>query len=282
MREPTTIKVRRFANRRTADEVDRAGQTQRARNDRLDGFSPTGGGRSRSDWWLIVGGAIFVFLGAIIVPSDPAMGICGIAFFAGPLCLGLVNIVQKRRFLRPAPLRVEIAGGVPIPASRAVLITGGVWCCGIAVAAAFAQPVALLFLVFGFGGLGAYVFWGLATGRFPADYLQFDPGGITFGRWGWSFSVAWDDILSVGADLQEIPILYIMLPSPDVAHIERRRGRPKVFTLFGKDSVPNPIHINPIQYGFDLKLLLKALRRYLVDPRARAELGRRSLLAPPT
>jgi hypothetical protein len=256
---------------------------------RTSGARPTAAESNRRDCWRIVGFAGFILAGLVALPLHRGIGIITIALFGSFALLVAIRVILRLKFFRPVPLRVEIVGGVPIRPSRVIQIIAGIWFIGLGVLMLiFGWPTGYLFdratayvpcgvaMVI----LGCYILYGLFTGRLWQRYLQFDPSGITFGRRGYSFTVHWDNIAGITSELEPGPVLLIYIRNIDLVSIYPPERRTKAFHILNWDALRNPIILNPAQYGMDLKLLMEALDRYLIDPSAREQLSRRALPKP--
>jgi len=256
---------------------------------RTSGARPTAAESNRRDCWRIVGFSGFLLAGLVALPLHRGIGIITIALFGSFALLVAIRVILRLKFFRPAPLRVEIVGGVPIRPSRVIQIVAGIWFIGLGVLMLiFGWPTGYVFdratayvpcgvaMVI----LGCYILYGLFTGRLWQRYLQFDPSGITFGRRGYSFTVHWDNIAGITSKLEPDPVLLTYIRNIDLVSIYPPERRTKAFHILNWDALRNPIILNPAQYGMDLKLLMEALDRYFIDPSAREQLSRRALPEP--
>ena len=235
------------------------------------------------DWALLAIGIVFVLCGVIVLPSNRDVGIVSLAMFGPATVVAATIILRKRRFRRERALKAEIVGGVPIRQSRAIVITS----------AATLAAMGVIFILFGnsYGPIFLALAWlitviggGLLVGallrRWPNDFIQFDPEGITFGRTRYTFMVPWEAIARVSAGhYSNNPAAFMWLHDQTriMVHPVEQYQRALKQLAWNTGWTGAPIFMLTSNYGLDLPLFMMALERYLADPAARAELARRQL-----
>ena len=242
-------------------------------------------GPRRGDWALLVVSAVFVAMGLLMLLKKPRAAVVTLAFFGGCLALAIFNVVEKRRFSRYRATRVEIAGGVPLRPSRAktfgvgvsVLAVGGV---PLLVDEGMPLHVRACFWLMALAGAALSVL--VVLGKAPVGFVQLDPPGITFGHRGYAMLVPWDAIRAIAmGELSHNAALFLHLARPDQVQAIPAHAAARVAKQLSTNLAWNGAHIVLLtsQYGLDLPLVAQALERYVRDPNARSELGRR--LPPP-
>jgi hypothetical protein len=237
------------------------------------------------DWMLLGISVMFVLcglIGLLLNPSKPNVGIVTITFFG--LCTWgfAAVIIRKLRLRRPRPLQVEIVGGVPIRPRIYYLVIGALTGLG-AVIIVFGREYPSLFWYIGWllAIAGCAILFGLAIGRSPIGYLQFDPSGITVSRGAWTYTIPWEGISSISvSELTDLAaVLLISLHHDDVVSVHPAKRKRSLTRHFARNRrrVGVPVWIVPERYGMDPLLLFQALERYRTSPSARAELSRRLL-----
>lgn len=235
------------------------------------------------EWALLAVNIGVVVISLFLLPIKRDVAIISIAWFGSLALLFAVLIGQKLRRRVAQPLRVQITGGVAIRPSRVPLgiiaawiaLLGGVilifgWLSEIPAISVAGIPLA---------GLGFWMLFLLVTGRYPSDYFQLDPSGLTFGAHHSCFTVQWDDIAGVGAgEVNLNPVLLIQLREPDAILVHPPERTNQVFQQWTLTAGAQ-ILLNPSRYRMDLRLLMQALDRYVGDPSARLELLQRKRLS---
>jgi hypothetical protein len=244
------------------------------------------------EWTLTSFSGALVLSSLFLLPSEPLLAVLGFVLFGYGLIYFPMRILERRRLARAAPLQVGIVGGVPIRSSRSTvaifagwMFTSGIvgltyfsthhlgaqgdYVAGIVGCAAFSI----------FAAYGCYWLVGIITGRWPNEFVQFDPLGITIGRGRWSYTVPWDNIVNIGAtELYDNVYVLIFLDS-DKSIIATPGDLRRVSKDFARNrlSTGASVVLNAIHFGLDARLLVEALRRYVTQPSARTELARRQI-----
>ena len=238
-------------------------------------------GPSRRDWAMLVTSGVFVAMGLLLLTHKPRVAIVTLALFGGCFALAARHVLEKRRFSQYRPTRVEIAGGVPLRPSRGRALLLGV-------SVLFIGSIALLFaddapwhvracfwlMVLAGGVLSVLV----AAGKAPAGFVQLDPLGISFGERGYALFVPWNAIETVAmGEVSHNPALFLRLSRPQDVRAVPAEAAPRVARLIHTNLTWFGAHVAFITslYGLDLPLVAQAFERYVRDPEARAELGRR-------
>lgn len=235
------------------------------------------------DWGLLAIGVAFVLMGLIILPSNLNVGVVTIAFFGPCAALFAWTIIRKLRARRPLPLKVEIAGGVPIRQSVThILLSGGTLLLIGVVLILFGRSYGLVFwsLAWVMALAGGAFLLARPLGWIGTGYLQFEPDGITLGQRGWAYMAPWEEIAEVTeGEYHSNPILFIWLRDLGAISVEppQSRARALAHLMSNTRTMGAPIVIMTSQYGIDLRLLSAAVKRYAFDPSARSELAQRLL-----
>lgn len=240
-----------------------------------------------------------VFAGAavfLLFTDDPGahrIAVGTLAFFGGGALLFVAVWVRRRAAARHAGAReVSIVGGVPLQVRTGRLALVGLAL--IAIGAAYG---------WGFGERGGVTAWvlggiqigsgllvlALAAWRNNSRGLRFEPEGIHLVDGGVTFALPWEEIADV-VQLEFHSNAFVALRVHDVeravsrAGARRRNGAGAADTLrkmFERNRhwVGSDVWIHPSLYGLDAVLLTAAIRRYVQEPSARAELATRSLPA---
>jgi hypothetical protein len=158
-------------------------------------------GKDDAMWGMFAGSMAFVICGLLLLRSNFTVAIVTIAFFGSCAVVAAVDLRRKLRTRSPAPERVKLIGGVPLRPSRLLIGGIGIWMAALGlILATFGAEEGLIIQGIGLGlaALGCVMLIGMALGRLPADFLQFDPSGITLGRRGFAYLVRWDNIAGLG------------------------------------------------------------------------------------
>jgi hypothetical protein len=233
------------------------------------------------DWALLTINVVFVAAGLLILAHDRNVGIVTLAFFGPCLVLTVGIILRKMRFRRFRALKAEIVGGVPIRASRALLLCLALTLTLMGVIIVlFGRSYPLIFwmLAWLIASIGGALVIAVLSGLIPNDYLKFDPEGITFGRARHAYMVPWNNIAQISAGhMHDNPALLIWLHDDNrvTVHPSEKRARVLKSFAWGRSWAGAPIMLLPSRYGIDLPVLVLALERYLNEPTARSELAHR-------
>jgi hypothetical protein len=229
-------------------------------------------------------GVILVLCGLIDLPSNRNIGIVTITLFGLCTATSAANIIRKLHFCRPHPLQVEIVVGAPIRLSRINYFTVGVAITALgAVIIVFGREYPELFWFMGWllAIAGCFLLFGLAIGRLPIGFLQFDPVGITISRGSWAYTIPWEGISAIsGRELSDHVVLLMWLYHEDVVSVRPPEREGRLIKHFARNLhwAGAPIVVLPSQYGIDPLLLFQALDRYIKVPSARTELSHRLLV----
>jgi hypothetical protein len=244
------------------------------------------------EWALTFISGVFVLISLFLLPSDPGIAILTLVLMGFGLIYFPARILERRRLSRAAPLYVSIVGGVPIRSSRLVIGTVAGWLATSGTVGTFYFSVhfmgkqgayADIIGCVGFSivaALGCYLLAGIITGRWPNEYLQFDPLGLTIGRGRWSYTVPWDNIVSIG--VRELCDNFFVLISLDtkksiIAHSEESLRRASKQLARNRRLAGADVALNTTHFRLDAQLLVHALYRYVTQASARAELSRRQI-----
>jgi hypothetical protein len=236
-----------------------------------------------SDWLLLIVGLMFVVAGLIILPRKPDVGIVTLAFFGSCTGVFVATILRKLRYGRFRAKRAEVIGGVPIYPSRlrAVLLGGWMFVLGVILFVfGSAYPSLFRWLAVFVALVGAGLLFGVFIGRLPAGFMQFDPDALTLGQRGWHARIPWSEIAEIAeGEIHGNPTLFLWLRNihavdvqPPSAQVRAEKRMLSSMTWLGAHFA-----IMASQYGIDLPVLAAAVRCYVADPTARAELDRHSL-----
>jgi hypothetical protein len=239
---------------------------------------------SLKDWLLLAVGLAFVVAGLFILPRNRDVGIVTLAFFGLCTATFVSNIARKLQFRSLLPLRVEVAGGVPIRPSRAVFLAlaSGVFGVG-ATLVTFGRGYGAIFwsLAWLMLAAGAALLLGLAAGWLPVGYFQLDPPGITIGGRRWAYTVPWDCLQVSSGEFHDNPVVWMWIDRLEAVEAHPAESRDQVLEALASNTRWSGAHIVIMtsQYRMHLPLLVQALERYIADPGARSELARPKLSA---
>lgn len=250
---------------------------RRKRNDRWQ-HGPYRG-PTIEDCALLIVGALFCLMAALMWPSDWRASLTILAFFGGCLLISATAVLRKMRERRFAATRVSIAGQVTIHAAgeRLYAIAAGMIIVGCIIG--FVDPRTPLLM----RGIGAFIaLVGLAfivarvTGVYRRQYLRFEPAGLVLGQRRFSFRVPWDSIADIAAgEYFSNPIVLIRLADSATIDVDPPSARVKLAKeLLNTCALMDAdLAIMPLLYGLDSPPLLAALLRYAGEPNARQELA---------
>lgn len=236
-----------------------------------------------ADWALLLIGLVFVAAGLIILPRKPDVGIVTLAFFGSCTGVFAATILRKLRYRRFRATRTEVMGGVPIYPSRLRAGLLGAWMLVLGVVLyvfGTEYPPLFRWLAIFVALVGVVILLGVIVRRLPAGFMQFDPDALTLGQSKWSVRVPWSGIAEIAeGEIHSNPTLLLwvhdvhaleVLPDSMRARLEKRIE--SNLTWLGAHFA-----IMASQYGIDLPVLTAAVRLYVAEPDARAELGRHRL-----
>lgn len=245
--------------------------------------SPLKLGPSFRDWTLLALGIGFVVMGLVIVPSNHDVGIVTIAFFGACSLTFASTVLRKLRYSRHRTLHAEVVGGIPIRPSRTRILGLGlsVFFLG-AILVLFGQRsgVVMWYIAWLIALAGALVLFGLATRRIPTGFIQFDPEGITIGQKHFAYQIPFASIVRVASwELHDNPALGIWVTHNDAVIAIPPECQAKVLKHLATNEhwLGAPVALMMTHYELDLPPLICALERYIADPSARSELGRKKL-----
>lgn len=238
------------------------------------------------DWLLLAISLAFTAVSALMWSGDPDRALVAGAFFGLCTVVAATTVVRKLRNARLRPLRAAIAGGVSIRPSRGRVLALATAVGGLGVViAVFGSGFPWLMRAMGWSLVlvGAGLLAGVAFGRIPAEYLRFDPQGITFGGRRFSTLVPWDRIARVAqGELHDNAVLLLWVDDPaaviatPASHQQRAVGK----LLSNEAWIGAHLMVMTGLYGFDLPLLAAAVEGYCRDPASRVTLGQHFVPAP--
>jgi hypothetical protein len=236
-------------------------------------------GKDDAMWGMFAGSMAFVICGLLLLRSNFTVAIVTIAFFGSCAVVAAVDLRRKLRTRSPAPERVKLIGGVPLRPSRLLIGGIGIWMAALGlILATFGAEEGLIIQGIGLGlaALGCVMLIGMALGRLPADFLQFDPSGITLGRRGFAYLVRWDNIAGLGTgEIGQNPAILIRLHRPDAIEVSPPQRKTRALKELARceSFCGAPVVLMTMLYRMDATLLAQALDRYVREPHARDELS---------
>jgi hypothetical protein len=236
-------------------------------------------GPTLRDWALAAVGLLFVAGALLVFQREPAMAVGTIALFGACAALGVRNVVRKRRFARLRPLSVEIVGGVPLRPSRlyTALLGGGVLSVGLALVPPGLDGRLVLLICAGVMVLaGAFLLGGVAKGKLPIGFVQFDEGGLTVGQRTSTFTIGWDNVLGVWpGEFHDNAVLFLSVRDLAALAVHPAEAKARTMARLSLDQRVVGAHVMILtgSYGIDLPLLVAAIEGYVSDPASRAGLA---------
>lgn len=232
------------------------------------------------DWALAAIALVFLTLAPLVIFwGNVNLGMSTLAF-AGPMFVFFVYVIRRKlRHQKYAPKQIRVTGGVPIRVSRMriakigllVFITGSVW---------VAFPV----------DQNRYVFWGalawailglvMLIGAFTffpnKNTLQFDPHALTLGLRSETVVIPWSAIAAIERGEMYNNQFVIIDVNHKKVSVEPIADIARIYMIIASISpsvISGDFKIPSADFGFDAPDLVATLRRYVVSPEARAELG---------
>lgn len=230
------------------------------------------------DWLLALIGLFFTLGGLLTLPKDFRVGITTLAFFGPCFVLFVHTILRKLRLQKQSTVGARVVGGTPIRPSKARIALLGLGLLVVGTILAVFQPdqnrvylgcAVITALV------GAAVLGGLATGLLARSFIQFDPQGISIGRFGGTATVPWSAITQLArGEIHSNPTVLVWVdrqavrsePAAYLAKLHKQMDSSQRW--LGADFA-----IMSSTYGIDAPVLLAALERYTASPEARDELA---------
>jgi hypothetical protein len=224
------------------------------------------------DWLLFGTSAAFVAVGAVILPSDPEIGVVTLAFFGSTLAVFLGQIITKMRARRFMADSVTVPAGVVIRPQRRPIVIMGLWLFGLgAVLGLVGVSYPPLFRWLGgvIAVIGAALLAGALSGYLPrASWLRFDPGGLTVGQPDWQIQLPWSQVVTLGESyLHGQPMLLIGVDGIYDLPIVPGKAAQKARKLLARteDWTGAPIAILTSHYGIDLPVLSQAIADFAAN-----------------
>ena len=238
------------------------------------------------DWALLAVNMLFVLAGAAMLPSDPHGAVVTLALFGSGAAFSLVMIVGKRRQTPVGGAVVEVAGGVPIRARRAVAVLAGVWLFLLGAVMAWfgdAYPLFFRLLSVSIAAFGLSVLVAVAFFGHPRGFLRFEDDGFYYGGGRWCVRIPWEAIAGIEeSELNGNPFLLLWVTDPAGLEVDPPAATPALARHLQSNATWVGAHfaIHSGKYGIPVAVLAAAIRRYAADPLARAALRRRRLPGP--
>jgi hypothetical protein len=242
---------------------------------------------SLQEWALLVVSLAFCAMGVAALSTRPDIGIITLSLFGG---CGIVfgRIIQRRiRYRRYRSGAAEVVGGVRIRPARARFLLMSAWMVWLAIAVygfGYQYPTMFRWLCYLIGAVGIALALGVALGRIPPGFMQFDPDGLTIGYRGWQALIPWNRIVRIAeGEISHNPVLMLWIDDAASLTIQPVQATERARRKFAANARWSgaDLTIMASRYAIDLPLLTDAVSRYVLDPYSRTALSRRVLPGKP-
>ena len=231
------------------------------------------------DWAQVIIGTAFVIGGIAIISTDRNVGISTLALFGAVAAVSINRVIRKLRYSRLNVGEVHVIGGARVRPSRLrIAVTGAALLALGMVLLVFddAAPTLVRLCFWLITGTGGVVLGLVACGILPGEYLEFTPAGLVYANRRWSALLPWDRIARVDAgEIQRNPALCLWLDSPGQFSVTPQSKQENFQQQIrqSREWMGADICIMTTHYAVDLPVLIRAVTRYIGNPRARSELA---------
>jgi len=225
------------------------------------------------DWALAGISLAFVFVGLIILPSNRNVGITTLAFFGACAVVAVAQLRRKLRHGRMNIVSVDVVEGFRLERSKRKIAVLGAGLAALGVVLLVFSPDAPLYVrvcYWVIAAAGALVLAMLASGRLPAQALEFQSEGLVFENGKWSVLLPWNQITEVSAgEMQSNPALLMSFDFAEVPRVSPPEMQEKFLKYVAQCQkwAGADFSMLTTHYDVDLPVLVAAINQFRMRKR---------------